>query len=774
MDDGNAAVAIPGNSIPSNRLNANTVFRRPLRNYDNDFEGDFTELPTRGIHRHESRGDLTVGQIFTALWRHKGTIILVMLCTAAIAFIGTSQINPIYLAQGIVSIDARPTYLPQLGGMSAPILTDIGMVRSEAQILSSRELIEDVARQLRLDLNPEFNPNLRKTTITSDMVKEAFDSLSSFTQIFRPEPDYTLTIPINTEERTWALVVSNVLRKLDASTDGKSYIIYVNFRGESPQLSAAIVNAIMMTFISNQSKYSTLKLLKSNAWIQQRVTTLKSEVEDADRAVQDYRAKHDLLETRMGTVSNQQLNELNTQLILARSDRAQADARYREAQAVSISGSTGDATAEVLLSPLIQRLREREAETAQRLSEVTTRLGPQHPSHQAAKNELQSITMQINIEIKKILQSLQNQVQIASTRERNLSQQLTILRSQEMKVAGAEIELNQLSKEADTKRNIYQEFMTTAQHTAEPSRFGQTLANIVSQAVPPLRPHGMTGSLYSIMGTLIGFLGAAGYILAIAERQRGFQTAGEIEQSLSIQVIGMVRKMRSFMRRDGISADEVKRNPTALMAETMRGILLALSNRYTDRPNMQVVLVTSALPKEGKTSFVESLGTVAAMDGRRVLIIDSDIRHPRLHRTFCRGGLPKLSDVLRGTEPLSSAVCHDNKFQLDCLLASDDVHTPGSLIMSGYWQELLTNARQSYDLIIMDSPPVMKVADAILLADYADAVVMIVQQNTTRQNTVREALRRILTTRAFLAGIVMTKVTSSKVENHRYYSGYTA
>lgn len=761
----------------SGRLKPRVPRRRSRRD---EFEGEYIALPApAGMQRPRPASEISLTQVFAALWRRKFLILGTMLLLGLIGFVAAQQATPKYLAQGVMAIDARPTYLPQIGlGNNAlpPMGPDAAAVRSEAQILTSRELLADVAKTLRLNEDPEFNTALQEPTFFESMFGGMMDGLTAMSRIFNTRRNAVDrdTAAAAAEQEMWSGVVSNVGKNLDVYTDGKSYVIYVNFESETPQTGSKVVNAIMETFIANQIEYAAKKSVQTNAWIKQRATALKEEVEVADRDVQDYRSKHGLLETRAGTVGNQQLGELNSQLSLARADRTQAEARLRAAQAVVKGGAIGDSTMEVLESPLIQRLRERESEAAQRLSEASTRLGPQHPRYKAAANELKSVRGAIAREITKVSQSLQNQVDVARSREQNLQQQLNTIQGREMKVAASEMELQQLQREADTKRNVYQEFLATAQQTAEPSRIGLSTARIVSQSVPPITPHGLGGKLYTAMGMFIGFLLAAAAILLFAERKRGFESADEVEENLGVPVLGVLPTVGGFLKREGVLTQEVKENPASSTAETVRGIRVAMRNRRADERRPQVILVTSAMPGEGKTSFVGALGVVAAMDGARVLVVDSDIRRPRLRRMFCRNGVPKLSDVLRGEEPLSTAVYRDKKYHVDVLIAAGTDHSPAALAMSGHWQSFLDEARKSYDLIILDSSPVMKVADALCLSDHADAVLMVVQHRATSRKAVREALRRVMATRGPLAGIVVSKARSVKTDSQPYYSGYAA
>lgn len=712
----------------------------------------------------------TIAQIFLTLWRRKGVIAIATLLSAAIAYIISLQMEPRFMGQGVLAIETRPLYMPQLGTQQ-PFIPDTNLARSEAQILRSRELVESVARQLQLDRDPDLNPFLVEPTLYERVVhtvKAAAEVTASFLGLLPPRERHAA----DDADYVWAAVVGNVLRQLDVRTDGRSYVIYVDFDSASPQTAAAVVNKVMETFITRQIESSSKAMVDANAWVKERATELRREVEEADQKVQVFRTRHALVETRAGgTVSSQQLNEINTQLTLARAERAQAEARYSRAREEASSGVRGpEAATEVLASSLIARLREKESELIQREAEMSTRLGPGHPQRKATANELKDLRTNIDREIAKVLRSLQSQVEVARSREQTLERRLNDVQSRATTSAEAEVQLRGLEKEAETKRTVYQTFLATAQQTAEPSRINQANARIASTAIPPVDPFSPRKKLFVIVGLFIGFTMAAAAVLLFAELDRGFETTEDLEEATGIPALGAVPLVRGA-RKAGALTREVTDRPTSAVAETVRGIRIAMQSRLR-RGNCPVVLVTSAEPGEGKTSLVSSLGFLGAQDGMRVLVVDSDLRRPRLHRLFrsppAAGG---LQDVLRGTQAWARAVRTDEASGADCLTAYDRTDSPVALLSSGHWNDFLRQARRVYDLIILDSPPVMKVADALTLSDYVDAVILVVAYRTTRRRTVQETLRRFASTGRPIFGAVLSKVSGNPAVQP-YYTGY--
>jgi len=708
----------------------------------------------------------SLGEIFRNLWRRKFTILGGMFACAAIAYVVAASMAPRYTAGGMLAVETRPLFIPQIGVQPQPWAPDVSIPRTEVQVLRSRDLVETVARKLNLDREPDLNPYAVEPSLFSH-VSGAVRGLLSGIGIGRPSAGPS-------EGAVWSAVVDSVLENLTIGTDGRSYAIYVSFESENPAISAAVSNGLMQAFIANQIDNSNSTLMEANSWIKQRSVELLKDVDEANKKVQDYRIAHNMVETRAGSVSAQQVNEINTQLSTARADLSQAEARYRQAQSEGGRGASGSTATEVLSSPLIQRLREREAEASQRQAEMATRLAPAHPQRKAVAQELVSIRSQIDREIGKLLSSLKSQADIARSRVDSLTRQLSGLEGRATSMAANEIELRQLEQEAETKRNVYQSFLATAQQTAEQPRINQANARIVSAAPVPVMPTSPNKKLIVMGSMLIGFFMTSAAVLLLGERRRGFENTEDIENILGLPVLGALPLLRRHRKAGrGLSQSFVGQPHESVIAETLRGIRIAIGcRRGSAVARAKVVLVTSSEPGEGKTTFTSSLGAVAAQDGLRVLIVDSDLRRPQFHRMLRAEPGPALSEVLNGTESLASVVRTDPESGAHCLTMQNVEH-PVELLSSAHWATFLQQARGSYDLIILDSPPVMHVADALTLADHVDTAIFVIAHGTTRRRTVEEALKRFATSGRQVAGVVLSKVPSLQM-THSYYSGYAS
>ncbi|MGE5537047.1 MAG: GumC family protein [Gemmatimonas sp.] len=720
-------------------------------------------------------GNRTLAQMAGILWRHKFRILAAMLVSGALAYMLSFAITPRFMSLGVIAIQTRPIYIPQLGMAQPPQQLDPSVPRSEAQILTSRGLLESVAKQLHLDEDPDLNPYLEDPPLLARITQGARRYAMQFmtwTGVAAPKEAFE---DVDEGDVVWAAVIENMRKRLNVHTDGKSYVIYLTYDGTQPRVSSDVVNTLMKNFLMAQIETSSKALLEANAWIKQRANELRGEVEEADRKVAAYRTKYNLVDTKLGgTVSEQQLSDLNTALSKSRADRAEAEARFQDAQQEARSARGNDATSafEVLNSELIQRLREREAEAFQRRAEMSSRLGPNHPQIKSVNAEISTLQQSLQREIGKVLRSLQNQVTITRTREETLTRQINTLQARATETSAYQVELSALDKEADTKRQVYQTFLATAQQTADPTRINQTNARIVSSAVPPVEPSSPRRSLFALGGVFLGFLASSAAVLLLAELDRGFENASEVESTLGVPVLGTLPFIRNRAQRRYGLGQELIDGPHSPVAETLRGIRVALRSQ-AERGISQVVLITSAQPGEGKTSFASAMAAIAARDGLRVLVIDADLRRPRFHRMFRSEPGPALQDVLRGSRDWAEAVRADPDTGAHCMTAHERTDSPVSLLSSGHWDSFLTEARKTYDLIILDSPPVIQVADALTLADYVDATVFVVAYRSTHRRVIEEAIHRFETTNKPVTGVVMSKVPASMVAQS-YYAGYAA
>jgi succinoglycan biosynthesis transport protein ExoP len=701
----------------------------------------------------------SVFDIFASIWRRRGLISLIVLPSMLATFIAVELLPRRYTAEGAIVIASRKYMIPELESISTPT-GDIDIVRSEMAVLRSRTVLRGVAKKLHLETNPEFNAQLRPVAWY-----ERLDPRPYIDALFAPKNSH----PIDQSERIDSEVEFTLDQNLGISNDGRDYVIRIDYRSRDPRLSSQIVNTLMADYINQYIESKVAATISANASLNARAEDLRKEVADADARVQAFANKSGFLQTRLGTVSSQQLNDLNTQLATARADRAASEARYAQAVQLQQTGASTAADSEVLASPLIQRLREKEADLMRQQADASTKLGPLHPERRAVEQQLGDIRRNIAGEIGKVVQSLKGNVDVARAREASLAQRVTQVQGSALTAADAQTEYERLQADSDGKRKVYNEFLLRVAQTAKPDDKQSADARIISNAVPPTGPSFPRVFQLTLLAGVIATLGSVAGVLLSDQIDHGFESLGEVRTGTGLLGFGAVPAIRRRGRR-ATWQRYVLDHPYSSFAETIRGFRARLHAAARFRP-AKVILMTSAQAGEGKTSIALAFARLTAQDGHRVLLIDCDLRRPALGKILALPTADDYSDVLSGQVSWRDNVRVDQISGLHYLVTARPPRNVSQILETKGIELTLREAASEYDFVVIDSPPIMRVTDALLLARHVDIVALVVWWRHTRRRLVEEALRRLDTHTDKLCGVILNKVTTTRA-NSDGYSGY--
>ncbi len=693
--------------------------------------------------RSVSLSDLT-----RSLWRRRRLILAIVLPLMIVTLVIVEQMPKSFTAEGSMVIGARKFMIPELQALTMPT-GDAAIVRSEVAVLRSRTLLQTVAKQLRLDQVPEFNPSLRPA---DDSWFDRLDPRIYINRLFEQEPT---RVPDQSE--ILAAQIENMLnQRLEVGNDPRDYVITIHYRSLDPVLSAKIVNQLMADYLEQYRQAEIAATSGANSSLNGRAVELRRDVEEADAKVQAYSEKHKLLDTRLGSVSSQQLNDLNTQLSQARSDRAAAEARYAQAIALQRGGGNSSTNSDVLASALIQNLRAKEADLAAQVHDIATRLGPNHPDRQSLERQLADIQRSISVEIGKVVSSLKGEIDVARSREATLNQKMAQIEGVARESADYQSQLQRLKDDADGKRKVYNEFLLRLAQTAKPDDQQPADARIIANAVAPIVASNprvfQIVLLVGVAGTLASFAG----VLLHAELDHGYDNLGEVRATtgaIGFASVPLVprRRRRKLWHRYVID------HPHSAFAETLRGFRARLQATARYRP-VKTVLITSAEVGEGKTSIALAFSRLTARDGHRVLLVECDLRRPSLGKVLSPSLAAEFSNVLMGQTPWRESVRIDQVSGLHYLACDGAVRNVSQILEGEMLPRILQEAGDEYDFIVIDSPPVMRVPDAILLAHQVDIVGVVVHWKQTRRREVAEALRRLDMHGDKVCGLILNKV----------------
>jgi capsular exopolysaccharide synthesis family protein len=523
-------------------------------------------------------------------------------------------------------------------------------------------------------------------------------------------------------------------------------------------------NAVADLYLVEQLEATFEITQRATVWLGERLADLRAEVEMSESAVEAFREQAGLIEGAQSSLAAQQISELSTQQILARSARAEAEARLRQVTNLVNSSDSLNSVAEVLASPLIQSLREQEAEVDRRIAELSNEYGEKHPRMINIKAEMTDLQGKIASEVDKVVQNLRNEVSVARAREGSLS---ASLRTLEQRVAGlnsSEIRLRALQREATANRELYETFLARFKETSTQGELQQPAARIIARAeLSPTPSYPRKGFIVVLVFIISIFLGVV-LAFAIEQLDHGFRSMDQIEQMIGLPSLGLVPVVK---KGKGTPERFAVENPLSNLGEAIRTIYTAVVLSNVGQPP-KVVLVTSALPKEGKTTIALLLGRVCALLGKRTIIIDADLRRPQIHSRLDLPAAPGLVELLTGETTAKEAIFHDEASGADIIPVGKTSPNAAELLNSDRLESILELISQDYDLVILDSPPSMAVADARVLTHLADATILVVRWAATRREVAAMAAKQIKESGGNIAGVVLSRVN---VRQHAPY-GY--
>ena len=656
-----------------------------------------------------------------------------------------------YKATTIVLVDPRQQRVTNNEVISG-IGSDAAAVESQVELIESSALAKKVIDLLKLTEDPEFTgPSL-------------FEQLGALLWETRRG---------DAAEHRLNRLVYRFQSALSARRRGLTYVIEISFTSKDPAKAALISRTVAEVYINDQRASRTEITTRASGWLDERLIAMRERVRDAERAVADYKAAHGIVNVTQGNkLISRQVEDLTQQLALARTKTADARARLERAEQISKTFTDPAALAESLQSPVIANLRSQYAEAARLNAENSALFGERHPSLIAVRSQLQTIRRQIEQEIARIISGIRHDHQAAEGREKELEQGLSRLADQSATATQADVRLHELEREAQATRSLFEQFLLRARETNEQQSLQIADARIISPALVPLKqdrpPTLLLLAAAGVAGVILGF----GLILLMEHMRRGIRDGAEVENLTALPYIASVPlqsagdERSSWWRRLPSSGKWPACSLSGRPATTAyAGILGTLRGRLRGPGAQQrgnVVVVISALPREGKSTFACNFAKAAASSGLKTLLIDGDVHNASATKDFHISGAG-LWEILGGHASLWSAITLDAQSTLSVLGARDaSMPPPGARNFSHTaLANLLTECRRHFDLIVVDSPAILPMIGSTLpLIESSDRALLIVEWEATERQAVLEALAALGAHTRKIIGVVLSKVAS--------------
>jgi polysaccharide biosynthesis transport protein len=673
----------------------------------------------------------------------------------------TLQATPKFTATSTVMLDTRKEKVTDTEAVLSGLPADSSAVDTEVEILKSRQLAERVAKALKLDQDPEFNPSLAKP----HGIHIVTHAVKSF--LGQATPTTVSTNPIVAQEQHEA-IVDRVLSHLSVRRDGLTYVISINYESVDPPKAAMIANKFAELYLLEQMEAKFEATQQATQWLNSRLGELRNQVMTDDAAVQQYKIANNLLSASGTSLTEQEISNFNQTLAQAKAQVAEDEARLNTAKQQMARGSTGEDVGEALTSPVIQQLRSQRAEVSARVADLQGRYGERHPEMLKAKRQLSDIDNQIHAEIQRIISNLDAKAQVSRQRAAALAGSLGGAKGTLEANNRATVRLNELERTAEASRTLYESYLNRFKETSTQQGIEQSDARIVSKAKIPTAQSSPNVGRNLMLGLILALgAGAAGVLLA-ETLDAGLATAEDVERRLDTAYLGAVPLLASVAEDSNLSPiDHVMAKPLSSFSEAFRNLRASILYSRLGEP-VRVVAITSALPGEGKTTTSICLGRVAALQGSKVIVVDCDLRRRTVNRLLKAEPTVGLLEVLSGEATLQQAIAVDNETGCHFLPLAKSAFTPRDVFGTAAMDRLLADLRARYDLVILDTAPVLPVADTRVLAPKADSVVFLARWRKTPQHAIEAAFRLFAGTGAHIGGVALTQMDMKQQAKYGY------
>jgi polysaccharide biosynthesis transport protein len=725
--------------------------------------------------------------VFGILRRRKWLIMAVCLVGTAIAAAIGVNLTPTYTARAAVMVDPREARVVNVEAVLSGLSPDAATMATQVGLLGSRTFLARVMDDLRLFEDPEFNVALRAPEAGQGegVLAALSDPLASITGLL--PRDWLIATGLAKDARPALeseaprlgreLALTIFASGLSVENTAGSYLINISYTSPDRQKAALIANRIAETYVQDQLDSKLTATDKASGWLGQRLEALREEVRQAEQAVADYSAKNNLVATGAEgvTLNDQELSELNQQLITARADLAERDAKLRLVRELRGGRSSDalEAIADVASSPVIQNLRQQETELLREEAELRSLYGAKHPRIVNLRNEKENLAGKIRAEVNRIAQTLENDVRVARSRVASLEGQLGGLKNQNKTDRTAQIKLAELQRTAAASRQIYESFLQRYKETEEQDEIQQPDVRVVTVAAPPTAPSSPGPKILTAAGFTVSFVLGSVLALLLERLDRGIRSAREVEAILGLPTFGLIPRLER-LKRNQKPHQYLREKPLSAYAEAVRSVFTALKAAPAGGQGAgaaaapKVFMVTSSLPEEGKTTLVVSLATLAARSNKRVLVVDLDLRHPSVHRELGWQVSAGIVEYMSNERSLEEVIHHDLETGLHFLPVKAQTTNPLDLIESDRMRQLLEICRANYDYVLIDTAPVASVNDSKIAAQLADKVVFVVHWGKTIESAARDSLHALRESGVEVAGAVLTQIDLRKHAQYGY------
>jgi succinoglycan biosynthesis transport protein ExoP len=721
--------------------------------------------PANLVGASEAQTGFDLREIFSFVWRQWKFIAVVVAVVLLIGVVSLLRQTPLYTATAQVLLEPQREKAPGAEAILSDVNLDLAMIESQISIIRSSVFLRRVVEKERLVSDPEFGSSAPQgpSALTSVRSSSASDQAG-------PTPGAKGAQPIppdvlgSTEALKGALTVGRA---------GQGYVLAITITSADPARAARLANAVADAYLVDKldNRYEAAK--RASAWLSDRLAELRSQLRASEEAVAQFRTKHGFYQSGTSvSLSQQGLSDLNARLVEARTDVAQKKARVDLISSVEQKGGNLQDIPDISNAAGLAAMRQQLTNLSQQEADLSSRYAASHPQVVNARAQRRDIERAMATEAQRLAVSLKNEYVLAQSRVASLEQSLREATGQTSIDDDTAIRLRELERTAAVNKSLFEDFLQRAKITQEQSTFEAREARVITPALPPGAPSYPRKTQYMAVCLVIGLLLGVGGALAKEMLNAGFTTPKQVEEMLGLPLLSSVNHMEARdLTVDGkiipIPYYPIVK-PLSRYSEAMRALRSGIQMTDVDSPP-KVIQVTSTVPGEGKTTIALSLAASASNSGHTVLLIDADLRHPSASRFLELEKEPGLVDLLLGQVSQNEVI----RFQKDAgywtLSAGNKTQNPPDLLGSDRMRSIVAACKQSFDLVIIDTPPAGPVIDPVVISQLSDTIVLVVRWASTAREMVKLCTQQLSAHRK-IAGVTFNQVNDRQAQKYGKYA----
>ena len=684
----------------------------------------------------------------------------------AVVTLITFTATPYYKASVKVLIERN--YNPELyGSFYAPY--DPEFLNTQFNIIKSRSVIDRVVRKLKLNTvyRQYFFKESKGFSVTSWIKKIVKSILPSGKGM---EGNKNSLLAAQAEPPSDVDIIAGMIQsRLSASPVRNTKIVTISYLDENPVLASLIVNTIAKAYMDEMLDIKMNASRYSIKWMTIKAQEEKKKLEASEKALQAYTRKYDIVtvEDRLAVIP-QKLQEFSSQLSKAQAKRKELEEVYRQIQQAGNDTAALESIPIFTVNKTLQSLRDQILKAEQHIVELSKNYGPKHPLMIKAVEDKEVLIKEKQREIQRIVQSTKMNYKLAKSTEKNLKDLLEQTKQELINLKGRMIQYDILKREADTNRALYDALIKRIKQQSASEQTQTVNIWVVKKAETPTAPAKPRKMFNLVASIILGIFGGIGVAFFVEHLDNTVKSVDELEDKLGLPVLAVVSNVKE---EEGSIDGQVIDNPRGSVAESYRALRSQLMLSSAEHPPRSI-LISSVVEGEGKTATVMNLAITLSDIGRSVLVIDCDMRKPRLHRALNIANDKGLSLYLTGEAEKEDVIqkVFDNK--IDIIPSGPIPPNPAELLTSNRMKELVkTLLEEQYDFVLFDSSPVLSVTDSQILSRLAEGTILVVRAGETTLDQLQAGLKLFRSVKANILGVVLNRVDLGK-DNQYYYHGY--